>query len=103
MHCPASIEPTILEIIRCALLNIRSLGWDGKAAGCALEADHVHNLPNLIQDYSEGALKYYLGPGRAEYAREMQESATGDLHHLQQLWDQLERFVAQNAGSTPQP
>ena len=95
MRCPARIEPTILEIVRCALLNIRSSGWDSNAAECALEADHVHNLPTLILDYSDGAVKYYLGPCREQYIRGMQNNDTGALQRFQPLWDQLERLVTE--------
>ena len=93
MRCPARIEPTILEIIRCALLNIRSSGWDSNAAECALEADHVHNLPTLILDYSDGAVKYYLGPCREQYIRGMQNNNTGALQRFHEFSHVLGKLV----------
>lgn len=95
MKCPEAMETIFLAIIRWALLNIRSSAFShGAAARCAWEADHVHNLPNLIGDYSVGALKYYLGPCPAEYVRGIGDNdKTGAIQRFQPLWDQLEALA----------
>ena len=48
-----------LQILRCALLNTRVLGAKGRAKECAIEADHVHNIPELLITGNAGMEKYY--------------------------------------------
>jgi hypothetical protein len=52
-------QECISEILRMSLLRIRLLGESGDAQACSLEADHVHNLPSLLTNFSWEALDYY--------------------------------------------
>ena len=69
MTCPPEIARPIAEILKAAVLTIRAAGWSGQAARCAAEADHVHNLPALLLDYSSEALRYYLEVEAPAFAR----------------------------------
>jgi hypothetical protein len=59
MSCPPDIAEVILEILQRGLLRIRESGWSEDSAVCAHEADHLHNLPHLLSNYSPEALSYY--------------------------------------------
>jgi len=52
MTCPTEIAEILTEILRTGLLRIRALGWSGNAERCAIEADHLHNVPDLLAHYS---------------------------------------------------
>jgi hypothetical protein len=40
------LRAVLLNILTTGLLRIRAYGWNGQVDLCALEADHLHNLPN---------------------------------------------------------
>src|SRR5262245_13802322 len=84
MQCPFEIAKVITEMIQVGLLRIRAFGWRGDAAHCAIEADHIHNLPALLRDFSEDALRYYWDVERAAYLRHGPASA------FEPLWQRLE-------------
>ena len=44
------LDGILLEILREGLLRIRGRGWDGRPDQCAIEADHLRNLPELIRN-----------------------------------------------------
>ena len=58
-NCPDEIQPTIIELMSTAILQIRAAGWSGNAEWCAIEADHVHNLPALLLNFSPDLLGFY--------------------------------------------
>jgi hypothetical protein len=88
-----------LDILYRGLLNARSAGYAGDAAQAAAEADHLHNLPELLQHlareelhafYWEGMRPSYLGESKPEYAT-----------RFDPLWAELEaanRAVGSAAG-----
>ena len=61
MQCPSEIAELVLEILKIGVLRIRAAAWSGDSARCAIEADHIHNLPDLLRDYSAQALAVLLG------------------------------------------
>jgi hypothetical protein len=90
MNCPPDVAAIVLDILGQGLLQARAAGWSGDAARAAVEADHVHNLPNLLADYSPAALRYYWDAERAAYlARATPDSAAA----FRPLWERLRVHV----------
>ena len=84
-----------LQILRNAILQIRVAGWQGRAAYCAVEADHIHNLPELLNNYRPHHLNYCIDleiPGYlADLRRRPEEQqAFGGAQTI--LWDALRRY-----------
>ncbi len=52
MNCPPEVAEILLEILQNGLLRIRMLGWSDAGHRCAIEADHLHNLPHLLTHFS---------------------------------------------------
>lgn len=94
MDCPPAIVRVVLEIIRQATLRARAAGWSGNAARAALEADHVHNLPELLLNYSPDLLRYYWNVQRAGYLSEAERAGLW-IQDFDALWEQL-RPVLEN-------
>jgi hypothetical protein len=92
-RCPPEIAEIIVELIETALLRIRARGWAGNSARCAVEADHVHNLPRLLSDFSPERLRYYWEMERPAFSREVGEE-DGGFHDL---WERLSVYVAATA------
>src|SRR3954451_5696939 len=92
MNCPAGIARVLLEIIETAILRIRAAGWSGDASRCAVEADHIHNLPHLLADYSSAGLRFYWEVEKPSYE---QISSASDLAVFRPLWAELQQIVDQ--------
>jgi len=86
MHCPAEIANVLLCILQTGLLRIRTLAWQGRTELCAIESDHIHNIPNLIMNYTLEKLLYYWDIERPEYIR---QAATEHLDGWDPLWRRL--------------
>src|SRR5262249_41628617 len=97
MRCPPEISEILSAIVRAGLLRIRSLGWSGRADRCAIEADHIHNLPDLIEDFSQERLAYYWDIERPAYIAQVPEE---QRNGWETLWEQLQPHVALRNGST---
>lgn len=94
MNCPPTVAKVILDILTRGLLAIRSYGWAGEAAKAASEADHLHNLPDLLRDYKWDKLEYYWDIERPCY---INRAAPDDRRgfHFDDLWQELAELVEQ--------
>jgi hypothetical protein len=96
MNCPPEIAEIILELLQTALLRIRSQGWAGNSRRCAVEADHVHNLPDLLTNFSSEKLHYYWTVERPALLRDI---GADDLQ-FHDLWNRLSVYVDVTATSS---
>jgi hypothetical protein len=55
------------EILRWGLLAIREAAYAGKMKVCEVEADHIHNLPSLLDEPNEARHQCYIGQERSYY------------------------------------
>jgi hypothetical protein len=78
-----------LEILRGALLQIRVMGAQGMAEKCAIEANHVHNVPRFLATGSRGAEEYYWRIERKQYLEEM---GLKEHSFYDPLWNKLRRL-----------
>ena len=82
-----------IEILEVALVRIRDLALSGAFEQCAVEADHVHNLPSLVGEANEQRHVYYLQGERSLYLERLDRSSTNAKYVLVRyapLWTQLE-------------
>jgi hypothetical protein len=91
MNCPRQIADIPLAILEAGLLAIRARGSEGRADHCALEADHLHNLPRLLEEYHPELLLYYWDVERAVY---IEQATPEPLASYEPLWQRLESHVA---------
>jgi hypothetical protein len=88
MNCPAEVAQVLLDILQAGLLSIRNCGWSGSRS--AIEADHLHNLPALLANYSPDLLRFYWDVERTAYLTQIgPESAAIFAPH----WKRLEPLV----------
>lgn len=86
MKCPPAVADAILDILRHGLLRVRAAGWSGDGDRCAAEADHIHNLPDLLRDYSPERLRYYWDAERPAF---MSHLSAEELATWEPLWERL--------------
>lgn len=90
MKCPEPIAAILLAIIQAGNLRVRAAAWSGAAERCAIEADHIHNLPGLLHDYSEERLKFYWEVERLSFIDRSDETPLKDFEdHWEQLRDEV--------------
>lgn len=91
MKCPDDINRHLLKILKIDILNIRYLIAKEKYGFCGIEANHIHNIPALLEDYSPELLSFYLDVEVQEYMREMKGNVSSEfkvsLNSLQKLRD----------------
>jgi hypothetical protein len=96
MNCPSEIAPILIQIMQAGILRTRGLGWAGDARRCAVEADHIHNLPALLEGYSQDLLRFYWEVERPAF---ISQSEGIDLRSFELLWKELGRYVPQASAS----
>ena len=90
MYCPPDILDALLEILYLGILRIRSDGQTGNAERCAIEADHLHNLPNTIKNYSDDRLvSYYQLQVQGYIAR----SAGQNVNCFRPAWSKIASYL----------
>ena len=82
------LENALLSILAAGLLRIRVCGWGGHADQCALEADHLHNLPELIRTLDPKFLRYYYEISRQAFMERAKNTQVFDSH-----WSQIENVL----------
>ena len=91
MNCPPEVAEILTEILQCGLLQIRNCSWNNNAETAAKLADHIHNLPMLILDFSHERLAYYWEAERPAFLNSTDDEV---VKPYLDLWERLERFVA---------
>jgi hypothetical protein len=83
-----------LEILQHGLGAIRDAAVRGDARVCEIEADHLHNLPSLVDEKNEARHRYYLEQERQLYLDRLKSvpdfKETFALRRFRELWTALE-------------
>ena len=90
MNCPREVAEVLLGILNEGILRIRMYGWANDSSRCAVEADHLHNLPMLLTRYSPELLWYYWNVERPSYLSHGEQNGHGEF---QRLWERLGPLV----------
>jgi hypothetical protein len=88
MQCPPEVAVIICEILRIGLLRIRSLN---DAERCMLEADHLHNLPDLLANFRPDLLDFYWNVERVCF---IEQSTSMDVADFESSWQALTKHVS---------
>ena len=96
MMCPLPVAEIVTAILYTGLLRIRAMGGAGDASRCALEADHLHNLPNLLTNFTPELLQFYWEVERPDYLRR----CPGGGVAFEELWAKLSAWTATSAQQT---
>jgi len=90
------LRGVLLNILRTGLLRIRVLSWAGRAEDCAVEADHLHNLPHIARDLKIELVESYYTIGRSEFVKRAK-----DLKGFEEDWKRLGEILAEIGSSGP--
>ena len=91
MNCPSPIAEILLKVIQTGILRIRAAAWAGNNDQADLEADHIHNLPDLLARYSIQKLDYYWNVERPCFERAI--TGLSQDSQLAELWERLRPLI----------
>jgi hypothetical protein len=97
--CSEEVAAAILEILQTAILSIRFASWRGDSRYAAIEADHIHNLPDLMRRYHPDRLAYYLNVERPSYIAQLRELPGSNVDVYTPQWAALEQALAIEQGN----
>ena len=98
MGCPREIAEVVAEIIETGILRIRSYAWSSESERCAIEADHIHNLPAILMEFSLEKLGYYWDVERASY---VDQTPSDQLPGWEPLWERLRDHLRRDEIAAP--
>ncbi len=94
-----SRDQAYLEILGFGLLRIRECAALGLHHYCAVEADHLHNIPSLIGETNEKRHEYYIREERGLYLERVDRTIEGisfTLNRYAELWPIIEQYRNEN-------
>jgi len=96
METPPIIQENLLRILKYGLLNIRYYARGKNLERCAIEANHLHNIPALLETFSVDLLKYYIDIEVPEYVRETNNQVPEEFRLA---WIALTDWVSQQSSA----
>ena len=84
MTCPPEIASILLRMMGVGFVRIRL--WADDPARCLALSDHLHNLPDLVRDFSPAGLAYYWEVERPCFLRKCVEE---DRSAFEPFWEEL--------------
>jgi hypothetical protein len=94
--CPPEIHQALLTILENRILHIRGAASDGDAERCFVEADHIHNIPELLRFFRLDLLKFYWTVERPCFVAQV---PSADVRGLEKAWRVIEDFLQETAPS----
>jgi hypothetical protein len=85
----------LLNILRTGLLRIRMDGWNGRADECAIEADHLHNLPGIAKELKVELLSHYYNTTRSSFIKQAKI-----VQGFEEDWKRLGEILAEMQSKT---
>ena len=86
----------LLQIRSTGFIHMRAAGVSNNAEYFAVEADHLHNIPSLIEEPNEHRHAYYLEAEVAGYLEHVDRSIDGvesTIQFYEQHWETLRRLL----------
>ena len=91
MNTPPVVQASLLTILKIGLLNIRYYADGKNLERCSIEANHLHNIPGLLEKFSVDLLKFYIDIERPQYVRETNDQV---LKEMRGAWSELADWLS---------
>jgi hypothetical protein len=79
-------QQAYLELLERGLVAIRNHAHGGETALCAIEADHIHNLPSLFKETNEARHRFYIIQVRSLYLDRLKQLGAADYLQDRAIW-----------------
>jgi hypothetical protein len=97
--CPSEIENILLEILTATMIFIR---YCENLEVAQLTANHAHNLPDLIRDFSIIKLRLYWQQDKLILQGKVHE-LNQELEILEFVWKESEPIITKYLSANPSP
>lgn len=101
MNCPEQIADILLQILARGVVSARAAGWSEKLELATLEADHVHNLADLVRQYDLEKLVYYWDHERPSYIFQYKRLVGNEPTRFTELWQALQAWMPDVRATLP--
>lgn len=91
--CPRDVADVTLQILQTGVAHARAAGWSSDAELAAIEANHVHNLPDLLRQYTHHKIRYYWNSERPSYVAKYVRHVGEEPARFAEHWRALEPLV----------
>lgn len=98
VKCPDELQAPLFEILNYGISMMRRYANRGESDKCAVEADHVQNVPDLIRLFNTDLLAYYLDIEVPQYLRDTDGKV---VDAMRRAWDVLKKWRLANGASSP--
>ena len=90
------VKRMLLSLLQTGILRIRAFAHSHFGDRCAVEADHIHNLPGLISNPRLDLLMYYWDRERLSFIKKVPDSDAfeTDWFRLGELLEQMKANAA---------
>lgn len=85
-----NIRRVLLEILSIGLLRIRGLAQQENSVECFIEADHLHNIPDIIEHLRTEYVRSYYESYRLAFL----DASNTDTSQFGSLWTKLGELLA---------
>ena len=89
IECPDELITCFSSILKQGILNIRLHAEERDSQACFIEANHIHNIPELIRDFSFDLFEYYLTVETKQYKADLNSKV---LSGIEKEWELLRRW-----------
>ena len=100
MNCPPDVADVLIEILRMGILQTRVWAGQKDFRRCVQEADHIHNLPGLLNNYAPQLLEFYWNVERPLLIQQLSEQGCQAFHPE---WERLQTLVERESRLSTEP
>jgi hypothetical protein len=92
-------QQAYLDLLTHGLAAIINLARRGEVELCEVEAEHLHNLPSLVDEPNEHRHRYYIEQERGRYLERLKKLAAREHLEFMVIWyTQPWQVLADGAG-----
>jgi hypothetical protein len=96
MQNEEQLRRILLNLLKIGLLRIRAFAWDGRIEECAVEADHLHNLPHIASEMKMELVSFYYNAERPAFIKRATHIAA-----FEKDWEELGGILTQIESVNP--
>lgn len=88
----SDLQNVIIDIIQLGLFRVRVFSESGRMIECRNEADHLHNLPEILRSCRQELVRHYYDVERPSFLK----AEPSDVEQFLPLWVRLESLIVRS-------
>jgi hypothetical protein len=75
-----------LDLLARGVVAVRNYAYSGQMALCEVEADHIHNIPSLLEETNELRHRFYIVQERGLYLDRLNPLGAMEYLEFMRIW-----------------